>query len=467
MRFILSLLVCFLILGQVSFASPQIVFSDLADGYWAKSTIDYLVEKKIFSGYPDGSFRPSNNIKFNEFVVLVIKSMGLEGDSREGDNWAVPYIRKALQIGLINQNQLKYAGEDYTADLTREEMTRIVMDSIAITEGLPYPSVLNQYIKYDITDSEKIHADILGRVIDAYKLGVVSGYPDGSFKPQKIVTRAEAASVLVKVLNTNFRSPYAGNPYKDINASEVVVPVGVILDDSGKNVGVNYLFNRETTSLYVLDRSYDENGNMIRVDGNGMRQYPTQFHYVKMLAPLHKGKPINEVIDLVSYMFDNRDNGPGFLEVSVSLNSSSLYVKGFKSKDFLESVYEDETHPVIQSMVYVERIDLLAGFSPYNSYDHRYLNDGILPFNIELWKKPYQLEAYDKYSDFFISTYGEHIKVFLDILFEKDSEIIWSEMIRGLDYEGDFTEMTSNLNNRNYRLVNSGNRVSLRVSLLK
>lgn len=467
MKKIIFLMLCTLLFSQLSFASDATEFSDLKDDFWAKESIDFLVEKNVISGYPDGSFRPNENITINEFVVMIIKSMGYQVEATEGDDWVTPYIKKAKEIGLLREDQFLYHGLKFTSDIIRQEMVRIAMDSISITEGLPYPSVINQYIKYDVSDSEQIHPDVFSQIVDAYKLGIVSGYPDGSFKPSKTVTRAEAASVLVGVMNSNVRTPYAGNPYKGIQTDSEEVPIRVYENDSGKNVGFDFIWKREYTSFYTLDRNYDDKGNLTKVYGNGARQYPMRIQYVKMLPPLHKGKPLNEVIELARYLFNNQDNGDNYLETYASLNRSSVSAYGFQSKEFLDQVYTDEGNPTIQSMLVIERIDFIMSFNPYNSYDDRYLNEGMYPFEITIYKKTHLAEEPETYGEYFISTYGEHIKAFLDILFEKESDIVWNQFLKGIDDDVEDADFKSALNNRDYSLRYDNGYLSLRVSLKK
>ena len=51
--------------------------------------------------------------------------------------------------------------------------------------------------------SYTISSSLREHVLIAYKYGLISGYPDGSFGAQRPITRAEAASLLVRVLYSN------------------------------------------------------------------------------------------------------------------------------------------------------------------------------------------------------------------------------------------------------------------------
>ncbi|MBE0451196.1 MAG: S-layer homology domain-containing protein, partial [Clostridia bacterium] len=87
--FIVFAVVTILISG-LSFADGVAIFSDLKDTHWSKSNIDYLSGLEIISGYPDGTFKPENNVKINEFILMTIKSLGYHYDSKSTD-WAKPY----------------------------------------------------------------------------------------------------------------------------------------------------------------------------------------------------------------------------------------------------------------------------------------------------------------------------------------------------------------------------------------
>lgn len=467
MKRLVLLVLCTILFSQLSFASDTKVFTDIKDDFWAKDSINYLVNKSIISGYPDGSFKPANNIKINEFIVMIIRSMELPVERRENEDWVSPYIRKAYEIGLLVDDQFLYNSLKLTSDLTREEMVRLATETIAITEGLPYPDETNQYYKYEITDSAHIYSEFLDKLVDAYKLGIVSGYPDGSFKPKKNVTRAEAAKVLVSVIEPAMRKPYGLKPYNVQNADSVQVPIIVYEDSEGKHVGFTYIWNREISSFYTLERNYDDRGNLVAVYGNGSRQYPTRIEYVRMDAPLYNGKPLNEFIQLTRYLYNNRDNGNGFLDVYSSVDYSAVGVSGFKSKEFLENVYIEEKHPTMQSIYHVERMDFLLGFNPFNSYEKKYLNEGFQPYDISIWKKRAHMGSYKNYGDYFIATYGNHFKSIFDILFEKESPKMWNEFVKGIYHEGDSVIINSTLNNRTYRLHYYYEGLSLSISLKK
>jgi len=61
-------------------------FSDVK-GHWAQNYINTLISKGYVKGYPDGTFRPNNNIKRSECVTLINRVLGIEAVSN-----AEPYF---------------------------------------------------------------------------------------------------------------------------------------------------------------------------------------------------------------------------------------------------------------------------------------------------------------------------------------------------------------------------------------
>ncbi|HHV28919.1 MAG TPA: S-layer homology domain-containing protein, partial [Clostridium sp.] len=56
-------------------------------GHWAQNYINTLISKGYVKGYPDGTFRPNNNIKRSECVTLINRVLGIEAVSN-----AEPYF---------------------------------------------------------------------------------------------------------------------------------------------------------------------------------------------------------------------------------------------------------------------------------------------------------------------------------------------------------------------------------------
>ncbi|MEN6325443.1 MAG: S-layer homology domain-containing protein [Syntrophomonas sp.] len=170
---------------------------NLADieGHWAEQSIKQLVASGVVAGYPDGTFKPDQTMSRAEFVTLLVKALILENDGGKlfadtTAHWAKDYIARAVAAGLING----YDGTTFGPDdlVTREQMAAVICKAGKL------PMVTK---KPGFTDSNSISVwaqEAIAAVIDN---GLMCGYPDNTFRPQGIATRAEAATVMVKVLN--------------------------------------------------------------------------------------------------------------------------------------------------------------------------------------------------------------------------------------------------------------------------
>jgi hypothetical protein len=106
----------------------QSSFPDVEPNYWASPFIEGLAQEDIVVGYPDGTFRPTQNIERDEFAALIRQafdvterleiSSGSQFNDVPENYWAVPAIAQAYQGGFMDafsNNQLFYP---------RQEMTR-------------------------------------------------------------------------------------------------------------------------------------------------------------------------------------------------------------------------------------------------------------------------------------------------------------------------------------------------------
>lgn len=100
------------------------------DNHWAKEEIQYMMDKNIVSGYPDGNFKPDKQITRAEFVKIINYIFGyLEKDSilftdvKEGD-WFYEEVAKAVRAGYIS------GYEDGTMKpnnpITRQEVSKVM-----------------------------------------------------------------------------------------------------------------------------------------------------------------------------------------------------------------------------------------------------------------------------------------------------------------------------------------------------
>jgi len=222
-RNLLSLmLVCSLLLGFSGLTSAadgvkmvvsadgraQIIleFNDIQEAEWAAAYIAKMKSKNVFQGFEDGSFRPNQPITRAEAIATAVRLLGFENEAKAKSPdtrlhfkdaelidkkypWAKGYIIVALENGLFD------ASEDTVQPdkpASRVWVASLLVKSLGLKE-----EALREMTKIPhFTDADQIPAGSIGYVNVAVEKGIVSGYPDGTFRPNKNVTRAEMAALL-------------------------------------------------------------------------------------------------------------------------------------------------------------------------------------------------------------------------------------------------------------------------------
>src|SRR5690606_30711669 len=172
-------------------------FSDVRETDWFYPTVSKLVEKGYIGGYPDGTFKPQNNIRVSEFTKILISAIGYQVDVSKGGYWAEGYINKAKELGIIKDGEFN----DYERYITRGEMARMIVragtDSSIKEQGISL-DVPENYKEYSslITDYSTLDPNSQDIALKIFTSGIISGFPDGTIGFNKNATRAEACAIL-------------------------------------------------------------------------------------------------------------------------------------------------------------------------------------------------------------------------------------------------------------------------------
>lgn len=117
--------------------NPEPTLTDI-EAHWAKNNIKRAIQSKITSGYSDQTFRPNRTVTRAEFCSFVVSALG-------------------------------------------------------------YQPVISPNLKFK--DSSSIPDWARGFVAKAVETGLISGYSDSSFKPNRQITRQEMASIIVRAMS--------------------------------------------------------------------------------------------------------------------------------------------------------------------------------------------------------------------------------------------------------------------------
>lgn len=74
-------------------------FKDVSDNHWALKYIRYGISKGLLLGYPDKTFRPSNNINYGEAITIMVKLLQKEKDT-SNYIWPNEYLQNAKELQI-------------------------------------------------------------------------------------------------------------------------------------------------------------------------------------------------------------------------------------------------------------------------------------------------------------------------------------------------------------------------------
>jgi len=228
---------------SVSAAKETFQFPDVPKSAWYFDDLQYILNdpRHIFAGYPDGTFRPNDTLTVDMYIKLIVTVMGHNVEN--GQNyWASTYIQKAIDEGYVvleedylftyKTNDDPYAG--YKRPINRADMALIAgraLDDITDNSDYRDPIAVSSLIKdyQDISHYQKWN------VVKCYDLGILTGFPDGEFKPDNILTRAEAVAVIRRLIDPSARKkvdlPTVANP------TPTPIPVNELNRPAKKDLG--------------------------------------------------------------------------------------------------------------------------------------------------------------------------------------------------------------------------------------
>lgn len=178
-----------------------------ADVEWAMKYIASLASKRVFEGYEDGSFQPRKPITRIEALTAAVRLMGLreKAESQEEMNsnlnfkdadlikrqygWATGYVAVAAENDLFLESDDKIQPEK-PAD--RLWATTLLVKALKLDAEAK--AKMNE--KLTFRDANQIPAGSVGYVKVALEKGLIDGYEDNTFRPERPVTRAELAALL-------------------------------------------------------------------------------------------------------------------------------------------------------------------------------------------------------------------------------------------------------------------------------
>ncbi|MCC5607211.1 DUF1565 domain-containing protein [Nostoc sp. CHAB 5834] len=195
------------IFGSVNFVAATVdvppggpvAFKDVPANYWAKTYIEALASQNIIAGFPDGTFKPNDPVTRAQFATIVTKALtpptkraAIKFKDVASNFWANAAIQSAYQSEFVS-------GYPDGTFKPQQQIPR-VQALVALANGLGL-TASNQNVLSFYTDAAQIPNYAIAPVAAATARQLVINYPTvKQLNPNREATRAEVAAFVYQAL---------------------------------------------------------------------------------------------------------------------------------------------------------------------------------------------------------------------------------------------------------------------------
>lgn len=165
-------------------------YSDVTETDWFLPALHQLQLASIISGYPDGTFRPQQNVTRAELAAMLGRVLQLDNTQREtvfpdveASLYASGFIQSAFEKQLINGYP----------DGTFQPQRTVTREEVAVFLARAFPLEKQTTTQFPDVDPNHYTYQSIQLVLGEE---IAQGYPSGHFKPKQAVTRAELVTLL-------------------------------------------------------------------------------------------------------------------------------------------------------------------------------------------------------------------------------------------------------------------------------
>ena len=117
-------------------------------------------------------------------ALVLLLSTGAMAAGAKYSAWFAPYYKEMQALGILPAS---FTTGDLTATITRGEMSELAVVAFEKATGNVIDELERTDYFTDTTDKN---------ILKAHEYGIVSGYPDGTFQPDKTLTRQEFFKII-------------------------------------------------------------------------------------------------------------------------------------------------------------------------------------------------------------------------------------------------------------------------------
>jgi len=176
-------------------------FEDVPEGSWFYDAVTQVCGRGLFNGVDDTHFDPDGTMTRGMFLTVLYRAAG----SPKVDNTLAGYadvsydswFREAAVWASLSNIARGRSGVEFGADdpVTREQIASVIQR---------YIQTANIDVKAGggvrFADEEQISSVCRDAVSFCASIGLIKGYPDGTFNPSGNITRAESLAIFLRLL---------------------------------------------------------------------------------------------------------------------------------------------------------------------------------------------------------------------------------------------------------------------------
>ena len=170
-------------------------FSDVPSNYFFADAINYLAEKKIITGYEDGTFRPNDTLTREQAAIIIARALNLNLEEQYDlafkdvptTAFGYKHIAALYNAGIINGvSETEFKPND---TVTRGQIAKMLVNGFKLDteeyEMAPFNDIKNTYSEYEINT--------------LYHTGITKGISPTEFGFNEKITRGQIAQFVYNI----------------------------------------------------------------------------------------------------------------------------------------------------------------------------------------------------------------------------------------------------------------------------
>lgn len=182
--------------------APAAPFEDVQE-HWATEYVAYMYSQNVVNGVDDTHFAPDAIVTRAQCALMMCRWLGIDTtlyadveldfvDSADIPKYAADAVKAVYSLGIITGlDTVEGVYFAPNSSLTREQAMTII--------GRVQPSGYTQADITAYTDADKVQNWSVKYVKELVGRGIISGFEDGTIRPDAAVTRAQLAKILTEV----------------------------------------------------------------------------------------------------------------------------------------------------------------------------------------------------------------------------------------------------------------------------